>query len=98
MNEEEYERVRREIEEEKKRILAEIKISQRDRAYLAEHIDERVIQIFESRFLTNLPCFQSKDGRYDPLDAMRRDAYREVVLWLRWSIEQHKQEHNEDDD
>ena len=35
-------------------------------------------------FQTDLPCFQKQDGErlFDPLDAMRRDAHREVVLWL----------------
>lgn len=98
MTEEEYEMALRELEAEKERMYADVKISQQDRAYLAGRIDERVIGILESRFLTNLPCFQSRDGRYDPLDAMRRDAYREVVLWLRWSIKQQKQERDEDDD
>lgn len=44
---------------------------------------ERVLQELEQRFETHLPVFQGKAGSYDPLDAMRRDAHREVFLVIR---------------
>lgn len=54
------------------------------REYIGERVDERVLRYLEERFGTGLPAFQRQDGGgFDPLDAMRRDAYREVVLWLR---------------
>ncbi len=53
------------------------------RRYIAERIDERLLNYLEERFSCNLPAFQrTASGGYDPLDAMRRDAYREVILWL----------------
>lgn len=62
------------------------------RKHLAEHIDEATINYLEERFQTNLPCFQGVAGQYDPLDAMRRDAYREVILWLKHEISLAKKE------
>lgn len=43
-----------------------------------------VLEWMKEVFQTDLPCFQKQDGErlFDPLDAMRRDAHREVVLWL----------------
>ena len=43
-----------------------------------------VLEWMKEFFQTDLPCFQKQDGEglFDPLDAMRRDAHREVVLWL----------------
>lgn len=58
-----------------------------DRAVLAAQVDERVLEILERRFETRLPVFRGAAGQFDPLDAMRRDAYREVVLWLREQAE-----------
>lgn len=43
---------------------------------------EGVLDDLKQRFGTDLPCFQGKRGEFDPLDAMRRDAYREVVLYI----------------
>ena len=37
-----------------------------------------VLAELKKHFQTDLPCFQGAAGSYDPLDAMRRDAYREV--------------------
>lgn len=55
-----------------------------DRAVLAARIDERVLDVLERRFETRLPVFRrAAGGGYDSLDAMRLDAYREVILWLR---------------
>lgn len=41
-----------------------------------------VLAELKKHFQTDLPCFQGKAGSYDPLDAMRRDAYREVILFI----------------
>lgn len=48
---------------------------------------EAVLAELESRFETDLPVFQGKAGAYDPLDAMRRDAHREVFLVIRRQLE-----------
>lgn len=61
----------------------------RRRATLKEAFTPEVLDILEKEFQTNLPCFQGKAGSYDPLDAMRRDAQREVLLWVRYEIEQY---------
>lgn len=57
---------------------------------------ELVLATLEQRFETDLPVFQGKAGGYDPLDAMRRDAHREVFLVIRhqlnlarWEAKQH---------
>ena len=54
----------------------------RRRAALKEAFTPEVLNILEKEFQTNLPCFQGKAGSYDPLDAMRRDAQREMLLWV----------------
>lgn len=63
---------------------------------------ETVLQELEAHFQTNLPVFQGKAGAYDPLDAMRRDAHREVFLLIRRRLEQARQEatqqYNDDQD
>lgn len=46
-----------------------------------------VLSFLEARFQTDLPVFQGRPGNYDPLDAMRRDAYREVLLYIRRQLE-----------
>ena len=48
-------------------------------------LNERGIEVLEKRFECHLPCFLrvGTDGGYDPLDAMRRDADREVCNWLK---------------
>lgn len=48
---------------------------------------ERVLQYLERRFETDLPVFQGRSGTYDALDAMRRDAHREVFLVIRRLME-----------
>ncbi len=54
------------------------------RAKIAAVCDEEFLGYLEEHFETNMPTFQRQaDGGYDPLDAMRRDAYREVILFLR---------------
>lgn len=48
---------------------------------------ERVLLELEQRFETHLPVFQGKSGSYDALDAMRRDAHREVFLVIRRQLD-----------
>lgn len=57
---------------------------------------EKVLRALERRFETDLPAFQGKAGSYDPLDAMRRDAHREVFLVIRRMIEIARTETNID--
>lgn len=56
---------------------------------------EQVLQDLEKRFETDLPVFQGKAGSYDPLDAMRRDAHREVFLVIRCRLAQARREANQ---
>lgn len=56
---------------------------QRLLAVLGHAQGEQVLADLEARFETHLPVFQGKPGSYDPLDAMRRDAHREVFLVIR---------------
>lgn len=58
-----------------------------DRRCLAAHVTDELLELLERRFETRLPVFRGSAGRFDPLDAMRRDAYREVVLWMREQTE-----------
>ena len=53
---------------------------------------EQVLAELEQRFETHLPVFQGKAGSYDPLDAMRRDAHREVFLVIRRQLHLARQE------
>ena len=53
---------------------------------------EQVLTDLEARFETHLPAFQGKAGSYDPLDAMRRDAHREVFLLIRRQLHLARQE------
>ena len=53
---------------------------------------EQVLEELERRFETHLPGFQGKPGSYDPLDAMRRDAHREVFLVIRHQLTLARQE------
>lgn len=53
---------------------------------------EQVLCDLERRFETHLPVFQGKPGSYDPLDAMRRDAHREIFLVIRHQLELARQE------
>lgn len=55
---------------------------------------EQVLATLEHRFETDLPVFQGKAGGYDPLDAMRRDAHREVFLVIRHQLSLARLEHN----
>ncbi|MBQ5664762.1 MAG: hypothetical protein IIV41_02725 [Akkermansia sp.] len=53
---------------------------------------EQVLADLEQRFETDLPVFQGKAGSYDPLDAMRRDAHREIFLVIRRQLALARQE------
>ena len=55
-------------------------------------LGEQVLAELERRFETHLPVFQGKAGSYDPLDAMRRDAHREIFLVIRHQLELARQE------
>ncbi len=70
--------------------------ARRHRARLLRLLDtpdgELVLAQLEARFETHLPAYQGKTGHYDPLDAMRRDAHREVFLVIRHQLEQARQE------
>lgn len=52
----------------------------------------QVLADLEQRFETDLPVFQGKAGCYDPLDAMRRDAHREIFLVIRRQLALARQE------
>ncbi len=56
-------------------------------AVLGTDEGEAVLCQLEERFETGLPVFQGHKGAYDPLDAMRRDAHREVFLVIRRQLE-----------
>lgn len=85
-----------EMEEWEREELA--RLIRRERKYIGEHVTPTLLKIIEDRFMLHLTCFQLRpDGSFDPLDAMRRDANREVVLFLRDEITKYKQE-NEDND
>jgi hypothetical protein len=61
------------------------------RECLATHITPEVLSYLEEQFQTSLPCFQTINGSFDPLDAMRRDAHREVILWIQNEIKLYNQ-------
>lgn len=62
------------------------------RELLNTPLGQQVLCELERRFETHLPVFQGKSGSYDPLDAMRRDAHREVFLVIRHRLELAEQE------
>lgn len=61
-------------------------------AVLGSPEGEQALADLEQRFETHLPVFQGKAGSYDPLDAMRRDAHREVFLVIRRQLTLARQE------
>ena len=61
-------------------------------ALFSTPVGEQVLRDLERRFETHLPVFQGKAGGYDPLDAMRRDAHREIFLVIRHQLELARQE------
>lgn len=62
------------------------------RELLNTPLGQQVLCDLERRFETHLPVFQGKSGSYDPLDAMRRGAHREVFLVIRHRLELAEQE------
>lgn len=72
--------------------------AKRNRRHLLDHIDEKTLKILEWHFGTHLPCFQGVPGKFDALDAMKRDAQREVILFLRQQLELAKHELKKDND
>ena len=54
-----------------------------DRIHLAQTVDARTISILKRKFGTDKACFLPGPNGYDPMDAMRRDAHREVFLVIR---------------
>ncbi|MFI3243235.1 MAG: hypothetical protein R3Y56_03160 [Akkermansia sp.] len=73
-----------------------VRKAQQERRELATLFDsplgEAVLSRLEQRFETHLPVFQGKIGHYDALDAMRRDAHREVFLTIRAQLKLAHQE------
>ncbi len=59
----------------------------KQREHLASRLDKDCIDYLKWKFETELCCFQGKRGNFDSLDAMRRDAQREVVLYLNYLLE-----------
>lgn len=53
---------------------------------------QSLLRRLEDRFEAHLPVFRGRAGQYDPLDAMRRDAYREVFLYIHHQLELARQE------
>ena len=68
--------------------LKEARLKRRQRLRVFDTPDGRdILSFLEARFQTDLPVFQGSPGNYDPLDAMRRDAYREVFLYIRRQLQ-----------
>ena len=64
--------------------LKEARLKRRQLLRVFDTPDGRdILSFLEARFQTDLPVLQGSPGNYDPLDAMRRDAYREVFLYIR---------------
>ena len=64
----------------------------RERRVIGEAVTDEVLSIIARRFGVHQACFQGCAGRYDPLDAMRRDAFREVYHWLRKKVLEYRKE------
>ena len=58
----------------------------RERMVIGMAVTDEVLAVLARKFGVHQACFQGAAGRYDPLDAMRRDAYREVYFWLRKQV------------
>lgn len=68
--------------------LKEARLKRRQLLRVFDTPDGRdVLSFLEACFQTDLPVFQGSPGNYDPLDAMRRDAYREVFLYIRRQLQ-----------
>ena len=69
-------------------ILQQARLKRRQLLRVFDTPDGRdILSFLEARFQTDLPVFQGSPGNYDPLDAMRRDAYREVFLYIRRQLQ-----------
>ncbi len=76
-----------------RRLLEKARASRRRLlAVLGTEEGEAVLEHLEERFETHLPVFQGQSGSYDPMDAMRRDAHREVFLIIRRQLELAREE------
>ena len=68
--------------------LKEARLKRRQLLRVFDTPDGRdILSFLEARFQTDWPVFQGSPGNYDPLDAMRRDAYREVFLYIRRQLQ-----------
>ena len=68
--------------------LKEARLKRRQLLRVFDTPDGRdILSFLEARFQADLPVFQGSPGNYDPLDAMRRDAYREVFLYIRRQLQ-----------
>ncbi len=67
-------------------------VRRRLRSLFSTPLGQQVLAELEARFETDLPVFQGRSGAYDPLDAMRRDAHREVFLVIRRQLSLAEQE------
>ena len=70
----------------KLKIASRENTARQDRMHLLHSIDSKTIRILERKFGTKKACFLRTPSGYDPLDAMRRDAYREVIQWIKTQI------------
>lgn len=64
----------------------------RERKIIGEAVTEEVLAVIARKFGVHQACFQGVAGKYDPLDAMRRDAYREVYYWLKKQVIKYRKE------
>lgn len=64
----------------------------RERRVIGEAVTDEVLAVIARRFGVHQACFQGVAGKYDPLDAMRRDAYREVYYWLKKQVIKYRKE------
>lgn len=56
-----------------------------------------VLKDLAKKFEVHLPAFQGGKGTFDPLDAMRRDAYKEVFAYIELLANNTNKEIEEDD-
>lgn len=64
----------------------------RERKVIGEAVTDEVLAVIARRFGVHQACFQGVAGKYDPLDAMRRDAYREVYMWLKKQVMKYRKD------
>ncbi len=72
------------------------KIRKRLYSCLGSPAGQETLEALELQFDVHLPAFQGTAGHYDPLDAMRRDAYREVFLYIRHQLRLAREELEEE--